>query len=70
MGCGLDKFPYVKAQDVLISHNAKAKSFFENNLNSFQLEDKSSSTRQSKIKQIKEIKVKKKNTIKRDEEQQ
>jgi|LauGreDrversion4_2_1035121.scaffolds.fasta_scaffold3009293_1 hypothetical protein len=68
MGCGLNKFPYEKAQEVLISHNAKAKFFFENKINSFQLEDKSSTTRQSRIRKIKEIKLKKKNTLKKDKE--
>ncbi len=70
MGCGLNKFPYEKAQDVLISHNAKAKSFFENKIDSFQIEDKSSSTKQSRIKPIKEIKLKKKNTMKKEKEQE
>jgi hypothetical protein len=58
MGCGMDNFPYVKAQEFLVSHNATAKSFFEGKKIAAQLDDKSSST--STVKSKKNKKTKKK----------
>lgn len=57
MGCGMDNFPYQKAQDVLVRHNESEKKFFSGRAtNNVQPDEKSSST--STVKSVKKKKPK------------
>ena len=59
MGCGMENFPYEKAQNLLISHNVKAKDYFENRPNTaIQLEEKNSTVSNPRSQLIKKKKKK------------